>query len=93
MSTFLQLTWLEIIKASFNDLDSPIASFPNFTQAFAYAQSQNGEEQTEKYQIVTNDGNFYWVVTTTLAQQLIANGFSMLSLPSGTMLPLPEQKK
>ncbi|GAB3551492.1 hypothetical protein GCM10027577_32040 [Spirosoma fluminis] len=90
MSILLQLSWLDIIKASSKDTPSSVASFASLQQAFTYVQAQNGETQADTYQIVTNDENFYWVVTTTLAQELLAHGFWILSAPTTSSLPSPE---
>ncbi|MFD2572054.1 hypothetical protein ACFSUS_15525 [Spirosoma soli] len=80
MSSPIYLNWLDIVEVTSADEASSIAAFPNLKQACDYAQLRNAE-QADMYQIVTNKEDFFWVVSSKMAEQLLLHGFKVLSLP------------
>lgn len=70
-------TWLAVLQALPNSINTPLILFDNPIQALAWIQLN--DFQDEIFWIVTDDERRYWVVTSEVGQQLLEMGFQRIS--------------
>ena len=70
----LQLsTWSTVLRMAATECSGPIASFKDPVQAFQNMYLQNAKG--DNIQVITNDGELYWLVSASLAAKLYQASF------------------
>lgn len=74
MNTIYLETWSTIVQVAAHEPNTmPIASFNDPVQALRQMYRQNADG--DNIQLITNDGEFYWLVSATLAAKLYKSNF------------------
>ena len=73
MNLFYLSTWAVVLRAAALERTSPIASFSDPVQAMHHMYRQNAAGDT--IQVITNDGELYWVVSAGVATRLYQSNF------------------
>ena len=70
-------TWSTILRVAATERGQPIVSFTDLVQANYHRHLQN--ETGGDYQVVTNDEEVYWLVSTPIATKLYKANFYPMS--------------